>query len=259
MSAIALYARHTAGFEARLTRARELLREAAEAHPGRIVQSSSLGAEAMVLTDLIARDGLAIQVATLQTGALHPETLAMIPRIEAHYGLKVEIHEPRKEAVVHFVRKNGSDAMYRSLDLRKACCEMRKVEPLARMLEGRTAWITGRRREQSEHRDGVAEIEFDSDGRTKYNPLADWSMADLWHYIATRDVPYNELHDHFYPSIGCAPCTRAIAVGEDARAGRWWWEDEATRECGLHVQEEFFSLDSRPAPTPASASEAQPA
>lgn len=246
MSAISLYARRTPGFDQRLADTVELLREAAAAHPGSIVQSSSLGAEAMVLTDLIAREKLDIQVATLQTGALHAETLALIPRIKARYGLDVETYEPRQEAVVHFVRKNGPEAMYRSLELRKSCCEIRKVEPLARMLAGRTAWVTGRRRDQSEHRDAVEEVEFDSDGRTKYNPLAAWSWADVCHYIESRSVPYNPLHDEFYPSIGCAPCTRAIAVGEDFRAGRWWWEDASTRECGMHVKEEFFSLDQRP-------------
>jgi phosphoadenosine phosphosulfate reductase len=147
----------------------------------------------------------------------------------------VEIYSPREEAVVHFVRRNGEDAMYQSIDLRKGCCQIRKLEPLSRMLEGRQAWVTGLRREQSANRGSVPLREVETNGRIKFNPLADWSWNDIWHYIATHDVPYNALHDQFMPSIGCAPCTRAIAVGEEFRAGRWWWEDEKAKECGLHV------------------------
>ena len=234
-SAVGLYARATPGFEDRLEATIELLRAAAEDHAGRIVQATSLGAEDMVVTDLLARLNLGVAVATLETGKLHPETLALIPRLEARYGLKVEAFRPREEQVVHFVRQNGEDAMYRSIELRKGCCQVRKMEPLARMLEGRSAWITGLRREQSNNRGGVAFVEVEAGGRTKLNPLADWSWNDVWHYIERHDVPYNSLHDEFMPSIGCAPCTRAIAVGEDFRAGRWWWEDEAAKECGLHV------------------------
>ena len=127
--------------------------------------------------------------------------------------------------------------MYESIDLRKGCCGIRKLEPLSRMLAQRGAWVTGLRREQSNTRAVVPFSETDDKGRAKVNPLADWSWADVWHYIRTNDVPYNPLHDQFYPSIGCAPCTRAIAVGEDFRAGRWWWEDEKAKECGLHVKQ----------------------
>jgi len=190
----------------------------------------------MVVTDLLARLGLGIAIGTLETGALHAETVALIPRLEQRYALKVEVYRPREEQVVHFVRNNGADAMYRSIELRKSCCQIRKMEPLARMLDGRTAWVTGLRREQSSNRGAVSFVESDANGRTKLNPLADWTWNDVWHYIAMHDVPYNPLHDQFMPSIGCAPCTRAIAVGEDFRAGRWWWEDEAAKECGLHVQ-----------------------
>lgn len=125
--------------------------------------------------------------------------------------------------------------MYESIDLRKACCGIRKLEPLARMLKDRQAWITGLRREQSNNRSGMAAIEKDDQGRAKFNPMIDWTWGDVWHYVKTFKVPYNPLHDQFMPSIGCAPCTRAIAVGEDFRAGRWWWEDEKAKECGLHV------------------------
>ena len=235
MSAIALYAKKTAGFDERVAHAVAVLQSAAAEHAGRIVQATSLGAEDMVITDLIARHALPIAVATLETGQLHAQTVALIPRIEQRYGLAVEVFEPAQESVVHFVKTHGERAMYESLDLRKQCCAIRKLEPLARMLAGASAWITGLRREQSDNRGGVPFSEVDDKGRVKFNPLADWSWADVWHYIAAHEVPFNPLHDEFMPSIGCEPCTRAIAVGEPFRAGRWWWEDEKAKECGLHV------------------------
>ena len=235
-SAITLYALETAGFDARVASALALLQGAAAEHPGRVVQATSLGAEDMVITDLIARHRLPIALGTLQTGMLHDETVALIARIEDRYALPVEVYEPVHEAVIQFVAKHGERAMYESIELRKGCCAMRKLEPLSRMLKDRSAWVTGMRREQSNNRGAVVFSELDANGRTKFNPLADWSWADVWHYIAIHDVPYNPLHDQFYPSIGCAPCTRAIAVGEDFRAGRWWWENEDAKECGLHVK-----------------------
>jgi phosphoadenosine phosphosulfate reductase len=235
MSAITLYARAGIQFDERVAHAVAVLQSAATEHGARIVQATSLGAEDMVLTDLIARHHLPIAIATLDTGMLHAQTLALIPRIEARYGLKVERHAPAQEATVQFVRRHGEQAMYRSIELRKACCDLRKLQPLARMLAARSAWVTGLRRQQSTNRGTVPFSERDAQGRTKFNPLADWSWADVWHYIASHEVPYNELHDQFFPSIGCAPCTRAIAVGEDFRSGRWWWEDEGAKECGLHV------------------------
>ncbi|WP_418315432.1 phosphoadenylyl-sulfate reductase [Piscinibacter sakaiensis] len=241
MSAIDLYARKSAGFEAKLAATLEVLRRAAAEHPGRVVQSTSLGAEDMVVTDLIARHQLPIALATLDTGMLHAETLQLIKRIEARYGLAIEVFRPVNEATIHFVRENGEDAMYKSIALRKACCAMRKLEPLSRMLAGRSAWITGLRREQSATRGAVPFDEDDGQGRRKINPLADWSWNDVWFHIATNEVPYNPLHDQFMPSIGCAPCTREIAVGEDFRAGRWWWEDENAKECGLHVKPQTAS------------------
>lgn len=234
-NAIALYARETPGFDDRVAHSIALLRAAAAQHPGRIVLASSLGAEDMVLTDLIARERLSIALATLQTGKLHAQTLALVQRAEKHYGLTIELHEPSAQAVVHFVRRHGDDAMYRSVELRKACCALRKLEPLERLLAGRTAWVTGLRREQSGERAAVPFTDTDESGRSKFSPLADWSWSDVWHYIATHRVPYNPLHDEFMPSIGCEPCTRAIAVGEDFRSGRWWWEQDGARECGLHV------------------------
>ncbi|HWI12098.1 MAG TPA: phosphoadenylyl-sulfate reductase [Burkholderiaceae bacterium] len=237
-NAITLYARETPGFDARVASALALLQRAAAEHSGRVVQATSLGAEDMVITDLIARHGLGIAIGTLQTGMLHAQTSALIPRIEARYALEVEVYEPVRESVVHFVGRHGERAMYDSIELRKGCCAIRKVEPLARMLESRSAWVTGMRRDQSANRGAVEFTELDDKGRTKFNPLADWSWADVWHYIASNDVPYNPLHDEFMPSIGCAPCTRAIAVGEDFRAGRWWWEQDGAKECGLHVHDE---------------------
>ena len=238
MSAIALYARATDGFDARVAHTLALLREAATEHAGRIVQATSLGAEDMVITDLIARHALPIAIGTLETGKLHPQTVALIDHIESRYGLMVEAYRPEQESTLHFVLTHGEDAMFRSLALRKACCGLRKLEPLARMLANRTAWVTGLRREQSDARGEVPLRGLDDAGRVKFNALADWSWADVWHYIAMHDVPYNPLHDQFMPSIGCAPCTRAIAVGEPFRAGRWWWEDEGAKECGLHVHPE---------------------
>ena len=249
MTAIHLYARASQGFDGRVAHALAVLQSASTDHAGRIVQSTSLGAEDMVLTDLIARHQLPIAIATLDTGALHAETLALIDRIQSHYDQPVEVFRPVAEAVVHFVKTHGDDAMYRSLVLRKACCHLRKMEPLGRMLAGRSAWVTGLRREQSNHRAVVPFQDKDDAGRLKLNPLADWSWADIWHYIALHQVPYNPLHDQFMPSIGCAPCTRAIAVGEDFRAGRWWWEAEGAKECGLHV---------KPQADEASAASAQP-
>lgn len=235
-NAIDLYARQTPGFADRAAHAAALLRSAAAEHAGRIVLASSLGAEDMVLTDLIARHGLPIAVATLETGKLHAQTLALVQRTEQHYGLHIELHRPAHDAVVHFVKRNGDDAMYRSIELRKGCCALRKLEPLQRLLAGRSAWVTGLRREQSDTRGAVPFAQIDEAGRSKLSPLADWNWNDVWHYIATHRVPYNPLHDAFMPSIGCEPCTRAIAVGEDFRSGRWWWEDENAKECGLHVK-----------------------
>ncbi len=235
MTAAALYARATAGFEGRVQHATRLLTQAAEQHAGRIVLATSLGAEDMVLADLIARHRLPIELATLDTGHLHAQTRALIPRLETHYGLRVRCVQPEPEATVHFVSQHGALAMRHSVALRKACCQLRKLEPLARLLQGYTAWVTGLRREQSAARELVSFEVTDDHGRSKFSPLADWSWGDVWHYISLHEVPTNPLHDEFYPSIGCEPCTRAVAIGEDPRAGRWWWENETVKECGLHL------------------------
>ncbi|WP_298234816.1 phosphoadenylyl-sulfate reductase [uncultured Azohydromonas sp.] len=237
MSAIDLHARPSADFESKVARALDLLRDAAERFPGRVVLANSLGAEDMVLTDLIGRHQLPIALGTLDTGVLHAETLAVLPRIRERYGIEVEVYRPVQEAVIEFVGRHGERAMYESVQLRKGCCGVRKLEPLSRMLAERDAWITGMRREQSDNRGNVPFEDQDDKGRVKFNPLADWTWGDVWHYIKLHDVPYNALHDQFFPSIGCAPCTRAISLGEPFRAGRWWWEDESAKECGLHVKQ----------------------
>ena len=246
MSAIALYARDSIGFLQRVESTLAVLREAASEYTGQVVQSTSLGAEDMVITDLIARFELPIQVATLNTGMLHTQTVDLIERIKNHYHIEIEVFHPVAESVVQFVSRHGSKAMYESIELRKACCKLRKIDPLARMMAGRRAWVTGLRREQSSNRSELAFKEIEEQGRIKFNPLADWSWADVWHYIQMYTVPYNPLHDEFMPSIGCEPCTRAIAVGEDFRAGRWWWEDEKAKECGLHPSHAASPIGVRP-------------
>lgn len=232
------FARPSAAYASREEAARALLRAAAGEFGEALVLASSMGVEDMVLTDLIAREGLGVTVATLDTGMLHPETLALVDAVRGHYGIEVEVWRPDAQAVADFVAREGEQPMYRSVQLRHACCAVRKLEPLGRMLRGRRAWIAGLRREQSPERAAVAERESDAQGRVKLSPLLDWTLGDVWHYVATHGVPYNPLHDQHYPSIGCAPCTRAIALGEDVRAGRWWWEQDGAKECGLHAHRE---------------------
>jgi phosphoadenosine phosphosulfate reductase len=200
--------------------------------------ASSFGAEDMVLVDLIARGRLTrIEVLTLDTGRLPRETHALIETVRERYGLPIASHAPRVEAVEAYVAKHGLDGFYDSLDARKACCRVRKIEPLRRALVGKRAWITGLRRGQSDTRAEIPLQDFDAaHDLWKFNPLAEWSDDDVWTYLKQNDVPYNALHDRGYPSIGCEPCTRAVKPGEHPRAGRWWWEQEGARkECGLHA------------------------
>lgn len=197
--------------------------------------ASSLGAEDMVLTDLIARHAPSIDLFVLDTGRLHEETYALIARVEAHYGLRLQLFAPQAEDVEAFVARHGINGFYDSLEARLACCDARKVRPLARALAGKRAWITGMRREQSPTRSDLPQEQWDeAHGLAKFNPLADWSAREVWAYLRRHAVPFHPLHERFYPSIGCAPCTRAVAVGEDPRAGRWWWERPEHKECGLH-------------------------
>jgi phosphoadenosine phosphosulfate reductase len=236
--ATALNALASHDFAAKLAETQALLqRAAAEFSPA--TQASSLGAEDVVITHLINSLKLDIPVFVLDTGALHAETLALLERTEANSRAPIHVYRPVHESVIEFVRTEGQDAMYKSIDLRKACCGIRKMEPLARALQGQRAWITGLRQEQSNARADVPlqdDSEVAAKNLSKFNPLAKWTWGDVWHYIATNNVDYNPLHDQFFPSVGCAPCTRAIAMGEEFRAGRWWWEDEAAKECGLHVK-----------------------
>jgi phosphoadenosine phosphosulfate reductase len=198
--------------------------------------ASSLAAEDMVLTHAILSRKLGIGIFSLNTGRLHDETLGMLDKVEARYGYEIEQLHPQHEAVVEYVASQGANAFYESVDLRKRCCEIRKVEPLNRALAGVQAWVTGQRREQSVTRAELHLEEQDAArGIAKYNPLADWSESDVWAYLSAFDVPVNPLHARGYPSIGCEPCTRAVRPGEDSRAGRWWWESRDSKECGLHI------------------------
>lgn len=200
--------------------------------------ATSLGAEDMVLTDMIARHRFGIDIFTLNTGRLHAETLGLLPEIARRYGREVRVVLPDPAAVGAYVASHGEDAFFDSVELRKRCCEIRKVEPLARALAGKRAWITGMRRGQSATRAEIAIEEPDeARGLTKFNPLARWSDANVWDYLRNFEVPCNPLHERGYPSIGCAPCTRPVAAGEDPRAGRWWWEQSEKKECGLHRHE----------------------
>ncbi|MGZ3180837.1 MAG: phosphoadenylyl-sulfate reductase [Telluria sp.] len=213
---------------------RATLARIAREHP-RAVFASSLAAEDMVLTDLILKDGLPIGIFSLDTGRLHDETLAMLGAVMQHYGYDIAVYRPDPAAVDAYVAAHGLNGFYDGVEQRKACCHVRKVEPLGRALAGSTAWVTGQRRAQSTTRSDLAVEEFDAaHGIAKFNPLAAWSEDDVWTYLRAHGVPTNALHDQGYPSIGCAPCTRAIQPGEDIRAGRWWWENPDSKECGLH-------------------------
>jgi phosphoadenosine phosphosulfate reductase len=211
-----------------------LERVAAEFSPA--VFASSLAAEDMVLTDLILKSALPIGIFSLDTGRLHAETLAVVDAVRDSYGYEIALFRPDPAAVEAYVSGKGLNAFYDGVDQRRECCHIRKVEPLGRALAGKRAWITGQRRAQSATRATLAVHEDDpAHGMAKFNPLADWSEQDVWDYLRTNKVPYNALHDRGYPSIGCEPCTRAIQPGEDVRAGRWWWENPESKECGLHV------------------------
>ncbi|MBC3884710.1 phosphoadenylyl-sulfate reductase [Undibacterium griseum] len=222
-------------FESRLAVTRSTLAKIASEYAPAVF-ASSLAAEDMVLTDLILKSQLNIGIFSLETGRLHAETLGMLDKIRATYGTEILLYKPDPAAVDTYVQQHGLNAFYDSVELRKECCRIRKVEPLKRALTGKKAWITGQRRAQSATRTELAMQEDDAaHGMQKFNPLADWSEDDVWHYLRSNNVPYNPLHDKGYPSIGCEPCTRAIQPGEDIRAGRWWWENPESKECGLHV------------------------
>jgi phosphoadenosine phosphosulfate reductase len=203
-----------------------------------VIFANSFGAEDMVLTDLIGKNFPNISMFTLDTGRLPEETHSLMKEVEDRYNIETKIYFPEPVAVEKYIAENGLNGFYDSIALRKACCFMRKVEPLKRALKDNRAWITGLRRDQALTRRDLEESEFDADnGLQKISPLLNWSLSDVWAYIKDFNAPYNVLHDQGYSSIGCAPCTRAITPGEDVRAGRWWWEDPETKECGLHLKD----------------------
>jgi phosphoadenosine phosphosulfate reductase len=220
--------------EQKAAAARDLLARAVREH-GRVTYANSLGAEAMVLTDLIATHVPEVDLFTVDTGRLHEETYDLLARLERRYGRRIRVVHPDAAALSALTAAQGVNGFYESLDARLACCRVRKVEPFQRAIAGYAAWVTGVRREQSSTRAQGLPIEWDAaHGLHKVSPLLDWTHAQIWQYIRARKLPYNALHDRQFASIGCAPCTRAVQPGEDQRSGRWWWERPESRECGLH-------------------------
>lgn len=212
-----------------------ILTEAVRDHAP-VTFANSLGAEDMVLTDIIDRHQLNIDMFSLDTGRLPQETYDLMQTVRERYKTPLRIYFPNVKQVEAYVADNGVNGFYESIELRKACCHIRKVEPLRRALYGKHAWVTGVRREQASTRLDLKVSAYDMSNRMqKVNPLLEWSNAEVWGYLKQYEVPYNKLHDRFYPSIGCAPCTRAVTPGEDIRSGRWWWEAPETKECGLHT------------------------
>lgn len=214
----------------------EKLKQISNLIPGKIVFSTSFGMEDQVVSHAIFSQNIEnIEVFTLDTGRLFPETYSVWDKTQLQYNAKIKAFYPNSESIERYINENGINAFYNSVDLRKTCCFIRKVEPLNRALEDATIWITGLRSEQSNNRNGLNEIEWDQEKQLfKFNPLLNWSTDEVMEYLKQHAVPYNPLHDEGFISIGCAPCTRAIKPGEDFRAGRWWWEEQSKKECGLH-------------------------
>lgn len=215
----------------------EVLRRFIDRFGDRIALSSSLGVEDQVLTDMVCKIDRKTRIFTLDTGRLFPETYSLIDRTNMHYGINIEVFFPKHDAVESFVRECGMNGFYASIENRKRCCQVRKLEPLSRAFQSLDVWICGLRREQSVTREGMQLVEWDeAHGLIKLNPLIGWHESEVWDYIRKHGVPYNKLHDNGFPSIGCQPCTRAVESGADIRSGRWWWESPDHRECGLHKQ-----------------------
>jgi phosphoadenosine phosphosulfate reductase len=207
-------------------------------YKGKVALGSSLGAEDQVLTDLLVRTGKPAKIFTLDTGRLFPETYKLIDDTNKKYGIKIDVYFPDNVQVEKMVKEKGVNLFYESIENRKLCCHIRKVEPLKRALADVNVWITGLRKDQTITRFFTKTVEWDEQHKLlKVNPLLNWTEKDVWNYIKSNNVLYNELHDKGFPSIGCQPCTRAVAKGEDLRAGRWWWEASDKKECGLHVEE----------------------
>lgn len=213
----------------------EILKFCLERFKGAIALSSSLGLEDQVLTDMVVKIDSGATIFTLDTGRLFPETYDLIDRTCSKYKVKIKVYFPNREDVEEMVNQKGINLFYHSVENRKECCRIRKLVPLKRAFQGLDAWICGLRRDQSVTRKNMQTVEWDeTNGLIKINPLINWSEQDAWDYVNEHSVPVNPLHKKGYPSIGCLPCTRAIEPGEDVRAGRWWWENPETKECGLH-------------------------
>lgn len=217
-------------------KAEEILKWAFENFSDKVAIASSFGPEDMVLIDMAVKLNPSVRIFTIDTGRLHQETYDLIEKAREKYGVVIETFYPNTERLEELLKEYGPNLFYKSVELRKLCCHARKGEPLQRALKSLDAWICGLRREQSVTRKDIRKVEIDeaNGGIIKINPLADWTTEDVWNYIRNHNVPYNELHDKGYPSIGCLPCTRPVAPGEDIRAGRWWWESPEQKECGLH-------------------------
>jgi phosphoadenosine phosphosulfate reductase len=220
--------------------AQEVLGWALKNYAGKVALASSFGAEDVVLIDLMVKIDPKARVFTLDTGRLHQETYDVIESVRNKYQVRIEFLYPDAWAVEKMETEYGPNLFYRSVELRKLCCGVRKVEPLNRALSSLSGWICGLRRAQSVTRTELKKLEVDEAHGSilKINPIADWSEEQVWSYIKENEVPYNKLHDQGFPSIGCAPCTRAVKPGEDLRAGRWWWENPESKECGLHMKTE---------------------
>ena len=200
-----------------------------------ITFATSMGAEDMVITHVLNKIKSPIEIVTLDTGRLNQETYNLIAEINQNYSTQIKVYNPSSNDVENYVSEYGIKDVYNSWESRKECCRVRKIEPLKRALNGKDAWITGIRSEQSITRSDIKLIDRDSTfNLDKISPLLDWTEDEVWACIKMNDIPYNKLHDHFFPSIGCEPCTRAISMGENVRAGRWWWENPENKECGLH-------------------------
>jgi phosphoadenosine phosphosulfate reductase len=217
--------------------AEEILSFFLQQYKGKIVQASSMGAEDQVITHMICSIDRGARIITLDTGRLFQETYDLISRTNEHFNVNIEVFFPDRARVEEMVRNKGVNLFYESIENRKLCCGIRKNEPLKRALSGMDAWICGLRKDQTVTRFYNKAVEWDEQhGLLKINPLINWTEKQVWSYIKENDIPYNVLHDRGFPSIGCLPCTRAIMPGEDSRAGRWWWETEENKECGLHNQ-----------------------
>ncbi len=204
-------------------------------YKGRIALSSSLGIEDQALTHMVCNIDHSAKVFTLDTGRLFPETYSLIDNTNKHFGINIEVYFPESGRVEEMVRTKGINLFYDSIESRKECCKVRKIEPLKRAFQNLDVWICGLRKDQSITRFYSSMVEWDeANGLIKINPLINWTEKMVWEYIRVHHVPYNELHDKGFPSIGCQPCTRAVAAGEDIRSGRWWWEAPEHKECGLH-------------------------